>query len=306
MMRGSLARFAVLSIAAALVTIGLKAAAYFVTGSVGLLSDALESVINLVAAVVTLIALTIAARPPDEDHEHGHDKAEYFASGFEGVLIVIAALAIVATAVERLFHPVTLEDLGIGLAISALAAVVNLATATVLLRAAKRHGSIALEADGKHLLTDVLTSVGVIVAVGAVALTGWLVLDPLVALAVAANILWTGGRLVWQSVRGLMDTVLPSHDRATIAAVLDRFRAENVQWHALRTRQSGSRRFVQVHLLVPGSWTVQQGHDLAERVEADIRNALPRCNVLTHLEPVEDPVSWADVPLDRSETARPS
>jgi cation diffusion facilitator family transporter len=306
MMRGSLARFAVLSIVAAVVTIGLKAAAYVVTGSVGLLSDALESVINLVAAVVTLVALTIAARPPDEDHEHGHDKAEYFASGFEGLLIVIAALAIAVAAVERLLNPIPLEDLDIGLAISALAAVINLGTAAVLLRAAKRHGSIALEADGKHLLTDVITSAGVIVAVGAVALTGWLVLDPLVALAVAANILWTGGRLVWQSMRGLMDTVLPSHDRATIAAVLDRFRAENVQWHALRTRQSGSRRFVQVHLLVPGSWTVQQGHDLAERVEADIRNALPRCNVLTHLEPVEDPVSWADVPLDRSETARSS
>ncbi|MCS6800619.1 MAG: cation diffusion facilitator family transporter [Chloroflexota bacterium] len=300
----SVARFAILSIVVAVATIALKAAAYLVTGSVGLLSDALESVVNLVAAVVALIALTIAARPPDEDHEHGHDKAEYFASGFEGLLIVVAACSIIVAAVERIVNPVPLDDLGIGLAISALAAVINLGTAVILLRAAKRYSSIALEADGKHLLTDVITSVGVILAVGAVAVTGWLLIDPLIALVVAANILWTGARLIWQSVCGLMDTVLPSHDRVKIAAVLDRFRSENVQWHALRTRQSGSRRFVQVHLLVPGSWTVQQGHDLAERVEADIRNVIPRCNVLTHVEPVEDPLSWADVPLDRPESAR--
>ncbi|GIW06909.1 MAG: transporter [Dehalococcoidia bacterium] len=303
-MRGSLVRFALLSIAASLVTIGLKAAAYFLTGSVGLLSDALESVVNLVAAVVALVALAIAARPPDADHEHGHEKAEYFASGFEGLLIAVAALAIVVTAVDRLLRPVPLDDLGLGLAISAVAAGVNFATALVLLRAAKRHGSIALEADGRHLLTDVLTSVGVLVAVGAVALTGWQILDPLIALGVAANILWTGGLLVWRSMLGLMDTVLPSQDRDRITAVLDRFRAENVQWHALRTRQSGSRCFVQVHLLVPGHWTVQQGHDLAERVEADIRNVVPRCNVMTHLEPVEDPLSWADVSLDRAEARR--
>jgi cation diffusion facilitator family transporter len=303
-MRGSLARFALLSIGAALVTIALKAAAYLVTGSVGLLSDALESVVNLLAAVVALVALAVAARPPDHDHEHGHDKAEYFASGFEGVLILIAALSIGVAAVERLLHPRPLDDLGLGLTISAMATAINLGTALVLLRAGKRHGSIALEADAHHLLTDVVTSIGVMAAVLAVALTGWLVLDPLIALAVAANILWTGGRLVWRSMRGLMDTVLPSQDRERIAAILDRLQAENVQWHALRTRQSGARRFVQVHLLVPGSWTVQQGHDLAERVEADIREVIPRCNVLTHLEPVEDPVSWADVPLDRTEPAR--
>ncbi|GIW09987.1 MAG: transporter [Dehalococcoidia bacterium] len=302
-----LLRFALLSLASAIITIALKAVAFALTGSVGLLADALESLVNLLAAGVALGALMVALRPPDEDHEHGHDKAEYFASGFEGLLILAAAAAIVVAALERLHVPMPLEEVTLGLAVSGLAAAVNLVTALLLLQAGRRYHSITLEADAHHLLTDVLTSVGVILGVGAVALTGLLWLDPLIALAVAVNIGWTGLRLVWRSVLGLMDTVLPAIDRERIAAVLDRYRAEQVQWHALRTRQAGARKFVQVHLLVPGDWTVQQGHDLAERVEADIRAVVPQSHVLTHLEPVEDPLSWADVPLDRpSEPARPA
>jgi cation diffusion facilitator family transporter len=294
-----LLRFAFLSLVTAVITIALKAVAFVLTGSVGLLADALESLVNLVAAGVALGALMIARRPPDADHEHGHDKAEYFASGFEGLLILAAAVAIAVAALERLRAPTPLEEVPLGLAVSGLAAAVNLLTALLLLRAGRRYHSIALEADAHHLLTDVLTSVGVILGVGVVALTGLLWLDPLIALAVAANIGWMGVRLGWRSVLGLMDTVLPAVDRARIATVLDRYRAEQVQWHALRTRQAGARKFVEVHLLVPGEWTVQQGHDLAERVEADIRAAVPRSHVLTHLEPVEDPLSWADVLLDR-------
>jgi len=296
----SLTRFAWLSIAAALVTMALKALAYWITGSVGLLSDALESLVNLAGAVVALAMLSVAARPADEDHAYGHGKAEYFSAGAEGAMIVIAALSIAVTAVDRLLHPRPLEKVGIGLAVSVVASLVNLAVALVLRRAARAHRSATLDASSHHLLTDVWTSAGVLVGVGAVALTGWLVLDPVVALAVAANIVFTGGRIMRDSVAGLMDAALPPDEIALLRNLLDRFvAAEGIEHHALRTRQSGARRFVSVHVLVPPEWSVQQGHDLLERIEADIRRALPPITVDTHLEPLGDPAAMRDQELHR-------
>lgn len=294
-----LSRYAWLSIAAAVATIVLKGAAWRITGSVGLLSDAMESLVNLVAAIVTLMMLGLAARPPDEDHAYGYSKAEYFASGFEGTLIFGAAAAIAVAAVGRLIAPRPITSVGIGLAISAAAAVVNLGVAIVLLRAGRRHRSIALEADAKHLLTDVWTSGGVIVAVFLVAVTGWQRLDPLVALAVAANIVWSGVGLIRRSFLGLLDRALPPDERRGIEAVLDGYSHEGVHYHALRTREAAGRSFVSVHVLVPGDWSVKRGHDVLERIEADIRSRLPTASVLTHLEPREDPVSFEDVALDR-------
>jgi cation diffusion facilitator family transporter len=294
MNRRSLTRFAWLSIAAAIATIGLKGLAYWLTGSVGLLSDAIESFVNLVGAIVALVMLTIAARPADEDHRFGHSKAEYFSSGVEGTLILIAAASIAAAATQRLFHPQAVEQAGLGLAVSTLASAINLAVARVLLRAGTQHNSITLEADARHLMTDVWTSVGVIGAVGAVALTGWQVLDPVIALCVAANILWSGFHLVRRSAAGLMDAALPPHEQATVKAALAKHEASGVRFHAVRTRQAAARRFVSLHALVPDEWTVQRGHDLLSRIEADIREALPGTSVETHLEPLGDPSSLLD------------
>jgi len=295
----NLARFAWLSIAAALVTIGMKMGAYFLTGSVGMLSDALESIVNLVAAVVALVALSIAAREPDEERAYGYEKAEYFSSGTEGGLIILAAVGIVFAAVDRLFHPAALEAVGFGLAVSGVASLVNLGTALRLRRAARQYESITLDADARHLMTDVWTSVGVIVGVGAVAVSGWQWLDPVVALAVGLNIVRSGADLVRRSVLGLLDTAIPAAERAALQAVLESYRERGIEWHAVRTRQAGSRRFVSLHVLVPGSWTVQHGHDLVEEVERDIRAALRKVTVFTHLEPREDPVAWEDIGLDR-------
>ena len=297
--RGSLRRFAWLSIAAAVATIALKALAYLLTGSVGLLSDALESFVNLAGALMALAMLSLAARPPDANHAYGHGKAEYFSSGVEGGLILIAAVSIAVAAVDRLLHPRPLEQLGLGLTISVVASLVNFGVSVVLMRAAKHYDSITLRANAHHLMTDVWTSAGVLVGVGAVAVTGWLWLDPLVALAVAANIVWTGVRIVHASILGLMDTALPAAELAAITAVLDRYAGDEVRYHALRTRQAGPRRFVSVHVLVPGAWSVMRGHDLLERIEADIREALPLVSVLTHLEPLEDPAAHDDLDLDR-------
>lgn len=294
-----LSHFAWLSIAAALATLVLKGAAWWLTGSVGLLSDAMESLVNLAAAVVTLIMLALAARPPDEDHAFGYSKAEYFASGFEGTLILAAAAAITVAAVDRLVTPRPITSVGIGVAISAIAAAVNLFVAVVLRRAGRQFRSIALEADARHLMTDVWTTAGVIVAIFLVATTGWQRLDPIVALAVAANILWTGATLVRRSFLGLLDRALPADDRRAIQDVLDRYEKEGVRFHALRTRAAAGRSFVSVHVLVPGEWTVQRGHDVLERIETDIRSRLPAASVFTHLEPREDPVSFEDIALDR-------
>jgi cation diffusion facilitator family transporter len=296
--RPSLTRFAWLSIAASIVIIGLKGFAYWFTGSVGLLSDALESVINLVAACVALVVLGIVANPPDEDHPFGHDKAEYFSSGLEGGMILVAAVGIAIAAVDRLIHPQPIQQLGVGLGIATFASLINLGVARTLLAAGLRYESITLEADARHLMTDVWTSVGVLVGVGAAGLTGHYWLDPVAALFVAANIVWMGTSLVRRSVRGLMDVALPSEERAQIERVLHSYTQAGVGYHALRTRQAGSRRFISMHVLVPGAWSVQRGHDLVERIEADIRKALPNAAVTTHLEPTEDPASWRDTEFD--------
>ena len=295
----NLTRYAWLSIAAALATIALKTTAWWITGSVGLLSDAAESGVNLIGAVMALAMLTIAARPADEDHAYGHGKAEYFSSGLEGGLILIAAIGIAVTAVPRLIHPQPIEAVSTGLVVSVAASVVNLVVALVLLRAGRRHHSITLESNAHHLLTDVWTSVGVIIGVAAVAWTHWNWLDPVVALAVAGNIIFTGIKIVRRSVLGLMDAAVSPEELEKIQNVLSRHEKERVQFHALRTRQSGPRRFISVHVLVPGEWTVQRGHDLLEQIEDDIRAAIPHSTVFTHLESVDDPASWKDVGLER-------
>ena len=297
----SLTRFAWLSIGAALATMALKTLAYYLTGSVGLLSDAMESLVNLAGALMALSMLTVAARPADEDHPYGHGKAEYFSAGVEGTLILVAAASIAYAAVQRLLHPRALEQLGLGLAVSVVASLVNLVVALILLKAARAHRSATLSANAHHLLTDVWTSVGVLVGVGAVALTGWQSLDPLVAIAVAVNIVWTGTRIVRDSVYGLMDAALPVTELELLKKLLDRYVGEGVHYHALRTRQSGARRFVSLHVLVPGEWSVQHGHDTLERIEADIRRALPPVTVFTHLEPIGDPAAMNDLDLHRDE-----
>jgi cation diffusion facilitator family transporter len=292
--RGSLTRFAWLSIAAALSTIALKSIAYLLTGSVGLLSDALESGVNLVAAIMALAMLTLAARPADESHMFGHSKAEYFASIVEGILILVAAAGILVAAGQRLLHPRELEQIGIGLAVSVFASLINLAVAQVLLRAGRQRDSITLEADGQHLMTDVWTSAGVVVGIGVVAITHWIVLDPLIAMIVGLNIIRTGFQLTRRSVAGLMDAALPPQEQKLIEDVLTSYRLRGVDFHALRTRQSAARRFVSVHVLVPGAWTVHDAHHLAEDLEGDIRKVLPGAIVFTHLEPAEDEISMRD------------
>ena len=294
-----LARFAWLSIAAAVVTIALKFGAFLITSSVGLLSDALESLVNLAAAVMALAMITVAARPPDEEHAYGHSKAEYFASSFEGALIILAAASIAYSSGVRLLHPVPVRDPWIGIGISVVASIVNLGVAAMLLRAGRRYRSIALEADAHHLMTDVWTSVGVIVGVAAVAMTGWEWLDPVIALVVALNIVRIGVQLMRRSAMGLLDTAISEGDRSIVARILESYEAEGARFHALRTRQAGMRRFVSVHVLVPGAWTVQRGHELLERIEEEIRHALPESTVFTHLEPIEDPVSFEDERLER-------
>ena len=296
-------RYAMLSLAVAVATIVLKMAAFWLTGSVGLLSDALESVVNLVAAAVAIWALTLASRPPDDEHAYGHSKAEYFSSGAESVLILVAAGGIAYTAIGRLLDPKPIEQVGAGLAVSLVAALLNGGVAAVLLRAGRKLGSIALRSDAHHLLTDVWTSVGVAVGVLLVALTGWLVLDPLIAILVALNIIWAGWRLLRDTVNGLLDVGWPAEEQAQVRAVLAGFAADGVSFHAVRTRMAGQRRFVSLHVLVPGAWSVQRGHDLCERIEAQIRGQLSNTTVFTHLEPLEDHASFEDQTLDRQPDA---
>lgn len=296
--RRDLSAFAVLSIVTAIVVIGLKLIAWRVTGSVGLLSDALESTVNLVAAIGAFVALRVAAKPPDRSHNFGHTKAEYLSAVFEGVMIVVAAVVIVATAVDRLLHPEELDEVGMGLAISVGATVVNAVVGWVLIRAGRRHRSLTLEADGRHLMTDVWTTAGVVVGVFLVAVTGWLPLDPLIAIAVAANILVVGGRMVWRSGAGLMDSALPDDLRAAIDAVLARHRADRIDFHDVRTREAGHERFVQLHMLVPGDWSVQRAHDLAETIEDELRAAVDDLTVTLHVEPINDPRAYEDWRLD--------
>jgi len=296
--------YALVSVATAVATITLKSGAYLLTGSVGLFSDAAESSVNLMAAVAALWALTVAARPPDEEHAYGHTKAEYFSSALEGVLILAAATVIGVTAVPRLLDPQPLENVGLGLAISLVAAGLNGTVGLMLLRGGRRLRSAALRADGRHLLTDVWTSVGVVAGILLVGLTGWLILDPLIALIVAANILWVGGRLLNETAHGLLDTALPCGEREIIERIQAhyerRHEKDGIEFHALRTRGAGTRRFVSMHVLVPGGWSVKRGHDLSERIEGDIIAALPHTTVSMHIEPLEDAASFRDQDLDRS------
>jgi cation diffusion facilitator family transporter len=295
----SLQRYAWLSIATALATILLKGTAWWMTGSVGLLSDALESFVNLAGALMALAMLSLAATPADDKHAFGHGKAEYFSSAFEGFLILVAAVCIAWAALDRLLHPQRLEAVGIGLIVSVVASFLNLATARILFRVGQRYNSITLEADAQHLMTDVWTSVGVIVGVALVWVTDWLWLDSAIALLVAANIIWTGWQLLRRSAAGFMDAAVPEETRQRIETVFDHYRGEGMEFHALRTRQAGTRVFAIVHVMVPGTWTIKTGHDWSERIEADLRATVPNLHITTHLEPKEDPLSLADEGLDR-------
>jgi cation diffusion facilitator family transporter len=292
----NLAKFAWMSIIVSVVVFGMKIAAWWATGSVGLLSDALESTVNIVAAVVALLALRTAMKPADAMHHFGRGKAEYFSASIEGFMILLAALIIVYTAIERIISPRELEAIGWGLTISTVAAVINGGTALILLRAGKLHRSPVLVADGKHLMTDVWTSAGVIVGVGLVVVTGWNRLDGIVALAVGLNIIVTGINLLRSSTAGLMDKALSDEDHLKIVEVLTKYESDEVKFHALQTREAGRQRFVSMHVLVPGAWTIQKGHDLSENLEADIIAELPDTIITTHVEPLEDERSWADEP----------
>ena len=293
-----LRKYAWLSILAAVLTICLKTGAYLLTGSVGLLSDAAESVVNLVAAVIALIALSVAARPADHNHHYGHGKAEYFSAAIEGLMIFVAAAVILVSAVQRLLHPQELERLGLGLAMSLVATAINASVGLLLIRVGRAHRSATLSADGTHLMTDVWTSVGVVLGVLLVGITGWLPLDAIVAIAVALNILVVGSRLVASSTSSLLDAALAPSDVVLVTAVLDRHRSADVDFHGLQTRESGRTRFVSFHVLVPGAWSVQQAHDLVEVVEGEVLGALDGVHVSTHIEPKEDERSYSDYTYD--------
>jgi cation diffusion facilitator family transporter len=295
----SLTRYAWLSLAVAIVTVTLKLLAYALTGSVGLLSDALESLVNVLAGGMAVAMLWLAERPPDDDHPYGHTKAEYFSSGLEGILILLAALGIGWTAFRRLLDPVPLEQPALGLLIVGIATLLNLGAARILFQAGQRHHSIALEANARHLMTDVWTSVGVIAAVAIVAATGWARLDALIAIALALHIVLAGFDLIRRSALGMLDTAISSAEQQRVLEVLRRHEASGVAFHALRTRQSGGRRFVSMHVLVPGEWSVSRGHVLLEEIEAEIRGAIPSVTVFTHLEPLEDPASFDDQEIVR-------
>jgi cation diffusion facilitator family transporter len=296
---GAAARYALWSIVAALVTMALKLSAWALSGSVGLMSDALESFVNLGGGIVAFLSLRWAEQPPDDEHAFGHDKAEYFSSGFEGALVFVAALAIVYSAVPRLLQPQPIERPALSLLVAVVAGGVNLLAAVMLLRASRRHRSPALEADARHLLSDVWTTAGVVVAVGLVALSGWLWLDALIAIAVALYLSITGLRLLRSSVHGLLDHAWPASERAELEAVLETYREQGVGFHEIRTRTAASRRFVNLHVLVPGAWSVQRGHDLVETIELAVAARLGPVAIFTHLEPIEDPVAHDDGQLER-------
>ena len=301
-----LEKFAWLSLATGFVVLALKLVAWQVTGSVGLLSDAMESTVNIGAALVAVFALRASNRPPDAEHHFGHGKAEYLSAMFEGFLILAASAAIIATAVNRLLNPQELEQVGIGLAISVLASVLNGAVGVLLLRVGRKHRSMVLVADGKHLLTDVWTSAGVVVGVAAVALTGWVRLDPIIALAVGANILWTGWGLLRDSVSGLLDERLSDDEIDKVVSVLERHESDQVHFHALQSRAAGRQRFVSVHMLVPGERSVRAAHDLAQDIEDEIGRDLPGTVVSIHIEPLEDPRAWDDIPRGAEHPMRSS
>lgn len=293
--RKPLASIVWFSIIASVLTISIKSGAYYLTGSVGFMSDAMESLVNLVAGIVAFVALTIASRPADREHPFGHDKAEYFSSLIEGVLILLAAVGIIYSAINRLYHPRPLEDLGYGMALSILATSINFATARVLLHYGKKHDSITLEADAHHLMTDVWTTLGIVAGIVMVKFTSWQLLDPLMAIAVGCSIIYTGGRLVVRSADGLMDSKLSEKELILIKQVLDRYRSQGIDYHALYTRQASSKRFVTFHLLFPGDMTVLQAHKVSKTVEEEIASVLPHSDVFIHIEPMNDPDAFDDI-----------
>jgi cation diffusion facilitator family transporter len=303
MQKQSLKKYIYLSIAAAVATIALKLLAYYLTNSVGILSDALESCVNLVAAVIALIMLTIAEKPADEEHAFGHSKAEYFSSAIEGGLITLAAFSIIWSAIPRVIYPQPLENLGMGLPVAIGASVINFAVALILLKNGRKNNSITLEADGKHLMTDVYTSAGVFIGIVIVKLTGWLALDGIVAIGVALNILWTGYQLMRHSAMGLLDAGLPEAEISKIKTVLGPLKLQDIEFHSLLTRQAGQRKFISVHILMPGDWTIQEGHDIVEKIEKNLRDLFDvPVTVFTHLEPKEDPLSMLDIGIDRRDS----
>lgn len=289
-----------ISIAAAVVTILLKFYAYHLTGSIGFMSDAMESLVNLFAAVFALVMLHLLQKPADEGHAFGHTKAEYFSSAAEGALILIAAFSIIRSAITRLIEPVPLENLNTGLLFSLLASLVNMVVGIILIKSGKKHKSLILEADGRHLMTDVWTSAGVIAGIVVVKFTGWVVIDPIIALLVAINIIYTGYKLISRSASGLMDASIPDEDIQKVTTYLDSLKEQQIEYHSLLTRSAGQRKFISLHLLVPGEWSVQKGHDYADRIELTIENMFNEpVTVSTHIEAVEDPASMNDIGLDR-------
>lgn len=287
-------RYAYLSIGASLLTMALKFGAFFLTGSVGLFSDAVESVVNLTAGVIALLAIIAAHRPADDCHAYGHGKAEYLSSGMEGALICVAAVGIAYASVQRFLAPQPLEALGTGIVVATAAGAVNFIAARVMLRAAREYDNIVLEADAKHLLTDVWTSAGLVAALSVMlfAPPSWQILDPVLGFIMAVNIVWTGISLVRRSVAGLMDEGLPPREVDAIVGAIGQVVGEGTQYHALRTRRAGAVRFVDFHLLVPGSMTVQHSHDLCCAIEEAIRAALPGAQITIHVEPREDHASF--------------
>jgi cation diffusion facilitator family transporter len=299
--RSFLKQFAWLSVGAAIATIILKTIAYLLTNSISLMSDAAESLVNLAGALMALWMLTIAARPEDEDHTWGHSKAEYFSSGAEGTMILLASLSIGYFAVQRLLNPRSLQQIDIGLIVNASASAINLTVSFILSHAAKKYNSITLEANSKHLMTDVYTSAGVICGIIVVSFTGLNIIDPIIALLVAGNIIVSGVGLVRKSVHGLMDTIIPESDIEKLNKICEPYKKEGIGFHAIRTRQAGARKFISMHVLVPGDWSVQQGHRLLEEIEFKIRQVIPESSILTHLESLDDPASWDDLGLDRDD-----
>lgn len=293
-MRKSIAKIMWISIVASVITIGLKWYAFLLTGSVGFMSDALESGINLLAAIVAFYSLAVAARPADKEHPFGHDKAEYFSSLAEGVLIVIAAFGIAYAAINRMYHPQPLESLDFGMLLSVAATLVNFVTARILLYFSRKHNSITIEADAHHLMTDVWTTVGIIAGIFLVKLTGWQLIDPIMAILVAISIVYTGIKLIIRSMDGLMDSQLSEKEMVQIREVLDRYKSEDVDYHALYTRRASAKQFITFHLLFPGEYTVHKAHELTKQIEYDIKTQLPYSDVFIHVEPLNDPDAFDD------------
>ena len=290
----SLAPIVWFSIIASILTIAIKSAAYYITGSVGFMSDAIESLINLAAGIVAFIMLTVAARPPDKEHPFGHDKAEYFSSLIEGILIVLAAIGISFAAINRIYHPQPLGSLNLGLMFSVIATIINLITARILLYYGRKHNSITLEADSDHLMTDVWTTIGIIAGIFLVKLTNWQILDPIMAIIVAVSILYTGAKLIIRSTDGLMDTKLTEKDLIRIKQILTRFEEQDINYHALYTRSAASKRFISFHLLVPGDYTVFKAHELAKLIENELEKEFAYSDIFIHLEPINDPDAFDD------------